>query len=453
MSMLRRPSTLWLVLGALAAAGGIAAAAWTMRREEPRWTTRSPEAAQEYERGLEAAMKFYEVEAYGHFERALELDPSFVMPRLQLIRYLRTQDKEAYQEHLEAIKAVDPARLNARERFILDYYRARQERQNAHADKLLTAYLDAHPDDPYALRVRCGQYFERRDWAAADDCNRRLLNVDPNWVEAQNQLGYSAMAQGRFDEAAELFRTYLYIAPDQANPHDSMGELLTIIGRYDEARASLEKAIEIRPDFCGSWSHLVTVFELRGDIPSAETTLARMREEDACEAKRIFQEECRFDSWKAYIAGDLRAAWRRPAERGCLEEPGSISLLAYRGAVLSGLGGEARPWAEGMLKEAKLYGEDAPSHLAFAAYIAGLDAYAGRDHASAVDDFRTADANLVYWGDGQALFKLFNRLDLSQALRASGQEAEAEAMVRAVADVNADLPTRFAAMALPLPRK
>ena len=78
------------------------------------------------------------------------------------------------------------------------------------------------------------------------------MEIAPNWVIAYNQLGYINMSKGRFAEAEERFKSYRFIAPDQANPHDSLGELFIALGRNDEAEESFEKAIEIKPDFWAS---------------------------------------------------------------------------------------------------------------------------------------------------------------------------------------------------------
>ena len=62
---------------------------------------------------------------------------------------------------------------------------------------------------------------------------QRLVEIAQNWVIAYNQLGYIAMASGRFVEAEEYFTSYRFVAPDQANPHDSLGELYLLLGRPD----------------------------------------------------------------------------------------------------------------------------------------------------------------------------------------------------------------------------
>jgi len=61
-------------------------------------------------------------------------------------------------------------------------------------------------------------------------------------------LGYIRMMQGRFAEDEESFKSYRFIAPDQANPHDSLGELYITTGRYDEAEKILGLGSRLTPD-------------------------------------------------------------------------------------------------------------------------------------------------------------------------------------------------------------
>src|SRR4029078_10139489 len=88
--------------------------------------------------------------------------------------------------------------------------------------------------------------WETRRWDDAEKTFQELLAIEPNWVDAQNKMGYLSMALGRFAESEDRFRTYRFVAPDQANPHDSLGELLVLTGRFDEAQSELHAALRIR---------------------------------------------------------------------------------------------------------------------------------------------------------------------------------------------------------------
>ena len=99
-----------------------------------------------------------------------------------------------------------------------------------------------------------------------------MKGIDPNWVVAHNALGYIKMMRERFSEAEEHFKSYRFIAPDQANPHDSLGELFVAVGRNDEAEASFETAIEIKSNFWPAYNHIALMKSFTGDLEGAFAT-------------------------------------------------------------------------------------------------------------------------------------------------------------------------------------
>lgn len=239
------------------------------------WTTDSPEALAAFEHGLEAEMKLYGSEAARNYREALRLDPSFVAPRVRLLG-LTAADREYHQELAKELHEVDPSHLSDRERFLLELALTSLDRRTEDGERVLEEFIAKHPKDPFGLEARCNRAAMADDPEAAERCFQDLVRAEPNWVRAQNMLGYLAMRQGRFEAAEERFQIYQFIAPDQANPHDSMAELLLFRGRYDEGQAELEKAIELRADFLPSYMRLLTLALLRDDPELARATIARV---------------------------------------------------------------------------------------------------------------------------------------------------------------------------------
>jgi Flp pilus assembly protein TadD len=428
--MMRKWLVALLVLAAVTAAG-----AFLWPRAEPRWTTRSPEAFAAFQEGLEAEMRFYRRDALASYERALALDPDFVLARLKVLDLKPGVTKEQVAEIATELAAADLSHLTPRERFMVRHFVARVEGEPEDVEEVLGGYLRDHPNDPYVLQFRCHRYWDRQQWSEAEACNRRLLELDPNWVTAQNQLGYLAMAQGRFADAENLFRTYLYVAPDQANPHDSMGELYTLQGRYQEAKEELEEAVRIRPDFCASWSHLVLVAALQGRPGEATATLDRAEALEVCAEELIAQERCRIAFWREYRDGDWEGALEVAEGPTCKHPPGEVRVLSHRAALLAGQIEKARAMEETIGEIAGHHAEGTAAK-AVVAHMTGARLLAEGDFAAAAARFREADRGLVYWGDGQGIFKLFNRLQLAEALELSGQQGEARRITAEVAEVN-----------------
>ena len=423
----------WWIAVALVALIGVAT--WIQASRRGAWTTDSPAALAELEKGRQAQMKFYFKDAAAAYRRALELDPSFVAAKLGL---LETElGKEERKTLIEDLRRADRSRLTERETFLLDVLFARVDGDEAARRARVAEYLARHPRDPWALSVESADAWLRQDWPVAEATYRRLLEVDPNWLQARNHLGYIAMAQGRFQEAEDEFRTYRFAAPDQANPHDSLGELLVLLGRYDEARAELEEALRVRPDFCASYGNLmrIAVFDRRPD--DIEPLLARI--ERHCDENTAKQSRCGAVIARAFLTGDDDAPWRAADGvcAGMLEGP---DILLHMVALRSGRGAEALAMEEKAKERVKDL-ERAPERakIGYRALLTYLEAerlYAEGRYEEAVPLLRAVDADTTWWQSaGGGGLKLVARLVLAHALAKLGDRAgseEALARLRAV---------------------
>jgi tetratricopeptide (TPR) repeat protein len=277
------------------------------------------------------------------------------------------------------------------------------------------------------------QAWEDRDWERADAHYRRLLQVDPNWVSAQNRIGYIAMAQGRFAEAEELFETYQFIAPDQANPHDSMGELLTVLGRYDEAAAALERALAIKPDFCASYEHLFSLAILAGNTEAYAEIIERSREH--CGEQMAERVTCVAELWTDYIHRDFDAPWGEDREK-CMKAYTRESFLLHRLAVIAGRGETARELEALVDERIEAGGMEQEIAEGFLLHMKGVRALAEGDSERAISYLSKADRRLLYWGQGPAILKMFNQMNLAAALEKAGKQTKAEHVLAKVAEVN-----------------
>ena len=432
-----------IALVLLALAGVAAGGYWMLREPPPQWTSDSPQALEEFQLGFDAMSKFYNAEAREHFARALELDPDFVVARLQNASYLEKDDSDRLRAELAA---VDRGRLNAQERFLLDYWLARTapeepEREPSRREpaEILDEFLAEHPDNFFGLRYQCDAYWRDQDWDSAEGCFQRLLELHPNWVMAQNHLGYVAMARGRFSEAEERFSTYRYIAPDQANPHDSMAELLITLGRYEEAEASLQKAIAIKADFCHAYQLRAQIGLFTGRFEIVEKALADLDSFAGCESTKEYGYSCMMKARLRYYQGDAEGAWEL-VDGDCLERFQGVDLTAHRIAVMTGRVDRALEMEEKQRRrqeETLAAGrpDDAESMGAGLAHMEGIRALAGGDTARAVERLTRADQLLDYWGP-RAELKLFHRLNLLHALELAGEKAAAEALRGKIEAVN-----------------
>lgn len=430
---------LTIVLLILGIAGGSMLLSW---RRGAHWTTSSKAALKAFEDCLDSAMKVYNAEALAQCERALELDPGFVIAKLRVAQWV---EEETLRDRLVTeLREVDLEALTPRERFLVEHSLAETDHDDELAGRLLESYLERHPDDPFALERACMAAWYREDWDEAAACQERLLEVDPNWVRAQNHRGYLAMSQGRFDEAEEHFRTYLYIAPDQANPHDSLAELLTLRGRYVEAESALAEALRIRADFCPAYVHLVTLHLMQGAADRALEATAALEREGACgemEGDLPERLRCAVAVWGPALGGDWEAAWT--AAIPCLEglNPDAV-IVGHRAAIRTGrrqaaIEVEERVAAqrEGLIAKGRRGATSEAS--AMLAHTRGTRLMAEGEQAAAAAEFDKADLELRYWdGLGVGAFKLYNLGKLASALEAAGRSADAMAAWERLEQVN-----------------
>lgn len=408
------------------------------------WTTDSSAALRRFEAGLESRMKYYHDEAREHFEAAVELDPDFAAAKLYL--HFHVFDHGQRERLRDELRQVDLAQLTPRERFLLEFHIAEWDRDFDCARQVGLAYVEEHPEDPFGLATLADLFWAEQDWNEAERLYRELLDVAPNWVTAQNRLGYIALARGRFEDAEEQFEIYYYIAPDQANPHDSMGELLVLLGRYEEARREFEAALEIRPDFCDTYQHLIDLILMDGKPEQGEEILARAAEH--CSPRMVESLRCSVVIWDDFMAGDSERVWS-DERRDCRQQMGEYHFLLHRTACQTGRLKTAERAERGLQRRIEAAEEAQHVRLDFPRALL-LHMQATRlltegDFEAAAAAFAEADDLLLYWGEGQGILKLYNRMNLAYAQQRAGRTEESERTLEKVRRVNESFASSYPA--------
>ncbi len=432
-----KKTLLILLAGVLALGVLLTIGWWYFKDEEPAWTTRSPEALQVFTMGLEDLKKYYWNDAQTHFERALELDSEFVAAQLFLASIVHSRDEQ--QRLLQAVKNARMDRLTTQEQFLIASHLAMDAGDVAKQKEIVTAYLEVHPTDPFALNQSCGLAWKAEDFDGAASCYQRLLELHPNWVQAQYRLGLVALSRGQFKEAEEQFRTYLYIAPDQANPYDALGLLLTLVGRYSEAEQALRQAIAIKPDLCEPYWDLTWLQIFSDQYAAAEVTLDHIEALDTCQVFRKRGWACAERTLVRLLKGDLTGAGGLVAG-GCLAQNQGYYLAAHRLAVLGGRLDEAQQMEEAYGRQIEQAGVQHPYEVqgmrAELAHVQGIRLLYAGQFDQAVASLRHADELMSYWGNRQASFKLYNMLTLVYGLEMAGQERAGAVLREKIAAIN-----------------
>lgn len=409
---------------------------------QPEWTTTSPEALVELQAAWDASQKLYLQEARQHLEKALSLDPDFVIAKLRLAELEIHDDPDRAGDLFREVKEADLKKLTKREVFLIQRAILLKEGHLKEASLELDVFFREHPDDPQILYVRAMDAWKGGRLDVAEKLFARVLEIRPNWVIAYNQLGYISMIRGEFSKAEEYFTSYRFIAPDQANPYDSLGELYVLIGRWDDAEASFRKALEVKPGFGASMGHMASLEGLRRNWKLAEEWVQRGEDTGFFHPDYALQFRCSLDFWKKMVARDYRGILQ--AASGACDPRTSpfpqSAIFLHRAAC----GLQRWDLAEAIESEFRTrLGKKPPSmetrfdfRRPILDHLRGIRLFAQGKPQEAIPALVAADENLSYLNMDLGLFKLNNRLVLSGILHSYGKEKESRRWLEEVRKIN-----------------
>jgi protein O-GlcNAc transferase len=138
-------------------------------------------------------------DAIAEHEKALEIDPEYVLAHANLIiLYGRTKQPQKAEEHFRAAVRINPN----------------------------------HADSYYNYGVLLS---EERKYVEAEEMFRKAAEINPFHSQAFHNLGFMREQQGRLDEALEFYRKAIERQPNYPLAHFHIGRILANQKKYDEA--------------------------------------------------------------------------------------------------------------------------------------------------------------------------------------------------------------------------
>jgi TolB-like protein/Tfp pilus assembly protein PilF len=198
----------------------------------------SPAAHEEYLLGRYLLWKFIEedrVRAMDHFQRAIELDPTYAAPYAALahVWWMR-----GVFGPLSLKEVAAPARDAAQAALARD-------------DRNVEAYA--------ALAYVQGMF--DWDWNRADATVQHAVTLEPNSVDARYVHALLLMAMNRIEEAVSEIDHAARLDPLSAQVQSTYGRILYRARRFDEALVRLERALELEPRNAVTYGRLAEVYE------------------------------------------------------------------------------------------------------------------------------------------------------------------------------------------------
>ena len=99
---------------------------------------------------------------------------------------------------------------------------------------------------------------------------RKVLELDPNYINALNNIGVIFQGLGKKQRAKECFEKAIKINPNYADAYYNLGNIFKDLGKNQKAKEFFEKAIEINPNYAEAYYNIGIIFKRLGKIEKAK---------------------------------------------------------------------------------------------------------------------------------------------------------------------------------------
>lgn len=233
-------------------------------------TTSSMDAYSYFLRGRESYEKLYNDDARKFLQKAVELDPTFAVAYLYLAwTHDRLRDIKARNEAFEKAKTYSDKATHKGRLYIEAAYAQAIEQDVEKRFRILKQIAKEYPHEKRVHHRLASCYRGKKQFYQAVEEYNKVLELDPNYGWAMNELAYMYTDIEDFEKASEYFQRYASVSPGNANPIDSMGELYFRMGKLNEAIAKYNEALEVKPDFYYAYWEIAYIYALQENYPEA----------------------------------------------------------------------------------------------------------------------------------------------------------------------------------------
>ena len=182
------------------------------------------------------------------FERALELQPSFLAAAVNLVRIDLAENKpDAARNRLDAVISADPKNVDAY--LLLAELQSRTGTPDLTQIKAtLERGLQANPSAVPLRLAMARMHLMERDPAKARAIAQEVSTAAPEDVGALDVLARAQLAQGDAQQAISTLERVVRLQPRSAAPLVALADVQRSANNSSAALASLRKAVTLQPD-------------------------------------------------------------------------------------------------------------------------------------------------------------------------------------------------------------
>jgi len=112
-------------------------------------------------------------------------------------------------------------------------------------------------------------FYNQKEFSKAIQAYQKVIELDPTYVEAYNNLGIIYQTMGDAKSAFGAFQKATEINPRYEKGYNNLGLLFLLEGRYEEALEVFQKALAINPNHIESYINLGILFKEKGEWEKA----------------------------------------------------------------------------------------------------------------------------------------------------------------------------------------
>lgn len=287
------------------------------RRGEVSSPAQNPQLTAQYQKGIDALDVNNFAEAEEAFQACLQMDPNAHDARMQLARtYIRQQKwvlAEGTLQKLIELRRGEVSSPEAKDELSRAYLTLAQvfsyQQRFSDSTAALTNALEVNPDDTDA-RIRLGYFLGAPQQMLVPDLSaskrqfEKVLELEPNNLEAMLQLGLAEFRLGEADKAAERFENIIQNYRRHSGAYYYLGVYHLRHGDPEKAVANFKESLRLKPRDPETLWNLWTAYAQLGGYPEDLPEEFRIAVSDQRSA--ISGQPLTTDNYFTNVAADLK---------------------------------------------------------------------------------------------------------------------------------------------------
>ena len=145
-----------------------------------------------------------------------------------------------------------------------------QENKTDIAQELYNQVLKVDPNHLNALNNLGAIFKSSGEYQKAKSCYEKAIELNPNLVEAHNNRGNIFRELKDFEKAKDCYEKAIELNPSFVEAHNNLGRVFQKLGDHQKAKGCYEKAIEINPNYANAHNNLGVIFKELGENQKAK---------------------------------------------------------------------------------------------------------------------------------------------------------------------------------------